>query len=62
MKECYLKVGHVPYLFDVENGKVFEMNGEHWYEVLNAEDIQTIRFQSVEISRTQALELLQKSR
>ena len=60
MRNLYLTYENIPYLYNINSNKLYELLGEHLKEVDDYRIIRNIRFHSSEISQKQAMLLLKK--
>jgi hypothetical protein len=58
MREVYFAVENVPFMYDIDAGRLYEMTGGRQMEVDNHLVIRKVRFHSTEISLDGALELI----
>jgi hypothetical protein len=58
MREVYFAVENVPFMYDIDAGRLYEMTGGRQMEVDNYLVIRKVRFHSTEISLDGALELI----
>ncbi len=58
MREVYFAVENVPFVYDIDAGRLYEMAGGGQVEVVNHLVIRKVRFHSTEISLDGALELI----
>jgi len=58
MREVYFAVEDVPFIYDIDAGRLYEMAGGRQMEVDNHLVIRKVRFHSTEISLDGALELI----
>ena len=58
MREVYYAVENVPFMYDIDAGRLYEMAGGRQVEVVNRLVIRKVRFHSTEISLDNALELI----
>ena len=58
MREVYFAVENVPFIYDIDAGRLYEMAGGRQMEVDNHLVIRKVRFHSTEISLDGALELI----
>jgi hypothetical protein len=57
MSEVYFAFENVPFLYDIDAERLYEMAGYRWAEVNNHRIIRNVRFHSTEISLDGALAL-----
>jgi hypothetical protein len=57
MSEVYFALENVPYLYDLNAAKLYRLAGEKRQEVVNDRLARSIRFHSVEITRSDALQM-----
>jgi hypothetical protein len=58
MREVYFAVENVPFMYDIDAGRLYEMTGGRQEEVVNRLVVRKVRFHSTEISLDNALELI----
>jgi hypothetical protein len=58
VREVYFAVEKVPFMYDIDAGRLYEMAGGRQVEVDNHLVIRKVRFHSTEISLDGALELI----
>lgn len=58
MRPVYLQCNKIPYLFDIDDCKLYQLNGKDWLEIDNQVTLNNIRLKATEISRHDALKLL----
>jgi hypothetical protein len=58
MREVYFAVENVPFMYDIDAGRLYEMAEGRQVEVVNRLVIRKVRFHSTEISLDNALELI----
>ena len=58
MREVYFAVENVPFMYDIDAGRLYEMAGGRRVEVDDHLVVRKVRFHSTEISLDSALELL----
>ena len=61
MSEIYLSYENIPYLYHINSNKLYELLGEYLKEVDDYRIIQNVRFHSNEISRREAMLMLNKN-
>jgi len=62
MREVYFAVENVPFMYDIDAGRLYEMARGLQMEVNNHLVIRKVRFHSTEISLDGALELIRRTK
>ncbi|MEA1946806.1 MAG: hypothetical protein U9N83_05830 [Thermodesulfobacteriota bacterium] len=60
MRKVYLSYENIPYLYNINSNKLYELLGKHLKEVVDYRIIRNVRFHSSEISRKEAVLLVKK--
>ncbi len=60
MRKVYLSYENIPYLYNINSNKLYELLGEHLKEVEDYRIVRNVRFHSSEISRKEAVLLVNK--
>jgi hypothetical protein len=60
VRNVYLTYENIPYLYNINSNKLYELLGEHLKEVDDYRIIRNVRFHASEISQKQAMLLVKK--